>query len=201
MLGYIAKKLDPDGVDLIFTTSGSPVLGCKHSRQLLQHLKAAKFNGLSNMAASLGRLLQEYQTRLDRDSSMHSGFMNRSKASDRYRRRNFYVLTDGLWQPESDVRSVIQAMILSLKRHGIAQKHQMGIQFIRFGNDSEGKRRLKELDDNIGSDLCVFPNQVLQYSNDDAYRSMLIQRYRRYHSFNGQCFENASRRYNSLVRQ
>ena len=146
VLGYMVKNLDPDGVDMFFTQSGSPVRACKRLEKLLQPLRRANFSGVSNMALALGRLLDEYETRLDNQ---------KLKASNRYRRRNIYVMTDGIWQPGCDVSIVITTMINKLIEHGKAKKYQMGIQFIRFGDDHGAKVLLKRLDDRLGLAMYV----------------------------------------------
>jgi len=60
-----------------------------------------------------------------------------------------YVLTDGAWSKGSDAKTPIESLVNTLVRLE-KQRYQVGIQFIRFGNDPDGQRMLKYLDSGLG---------------------------------------------------
>ncbi|KAL6717939.1 hypothetical protein ACLMJK_004024 [Lecanora helva] len=155
VLSHIVAEFDPDGLDMFFTKSGSPIRKCKSPKTLMRRLKSSHFEGMSNMARGLSEVLRDYEFRLDNKVGLRQKMSDRIGTSGRWRPRNIYVLTDGLWQPGVDVRSVIEAMIEKLKQHGLAVKHQIGIQFIRFGNDLDAEQLLNYLDDHLDLDLDV----------------------------------------------
>ena len=158
VLGYMVTKLDPDGVDMFFTTSNISIKRCKDPQSLLRKLKAASFNGNSNMELRLGRLLHDYEMRLDNQKNSIRKISNVFRSLDLHRRRNIYVLTDGLWQPGCNVVAVIGSMVDKLEQQHIAHKHQIGIQFIRFGDNQDAKVLLRHLDDELDLGLCVSLN-------------------------------------------
>ncbi|KAG8534333.1 uncharacterized protein KY384_001177 [Bacidia gigantensis] len=147
VLAAIVKNLSPEGVDIFFTTAGDPIRGWKHSYQLSSSLKKVKFSGTSDMAARLGDLLDEYKEELNFPKATRRSMFHRPKSTDLHRRRNIYVLTDGIWQPgcAKDVLPAIQSMTKRLQAHGNAAKNRMGIQFIQFGNDDRARNFLKSL--------------------------------------------------------
>jgi hypothetical protein len=62
---------------------------------------------------------------------------------------NIYIFTDGIWSQGRDDLCGVQENIKVLVERLITAgklKH-VGIQFIRFGDDPEGKERLRRLDD------------------------------------------------------
>jgi hypothetical protein len=65
---------------------------------------------------------------------------------------NIYVLTDGCWENactgENQIRNLVDELV-KLK----LTKDQVGIQFIRFGNDQRGLERLSYLDSGLGAGL------------------------------------------------
>ena len=156
VLSHIVDKFDPDGTDMFFTRGVLPIKKCKNPKVLMKKLKAVRFEGMSNMEKALSEVLRDYEMRLDNKVGLRQKLADFIGTSGRWRPRSIYVLTDGLWQPGLDVRSVIKNMIEKLKQHGIAAKHQIGIQFIRFGDDLNARDLLDYLDDGLGLDLCVY---------------------------------------------
>ena len=151
VLGYMAKGCDPDGVDLFFTMSDHSVRQCKKSTKLLEKFEAVEFGGKSDMGARLDYLVREYKARLYGQRNERQNQFERFLTPNN-RGLSIYVLTDGLWQPGSDVPAAIKHMVDKMQEYNL-QKHHMGIQFIRFGEDPGAIARLEHLDTGLGLDM------------------------------------------------
>lgn len=57
---------------------------------------------------------------------------------------NIYILTDGVWEPNSDVAGAILSLARTLLESDYPPR-QVAIQFIRFGHDPEGAEKLDHL--------------------------------------------------------
>lgn len=57
---------------------------------------------------------------------------------------NVYIFTDGIWQPECDLKPLIRRVVNKLKGN---EPYKVGIQFISFGEDARGLESLETLDD------------------------------------------------------
>ena len=151
LLAYILKEFDRDGIDLLFTNS-SEVCKSKDHAVLVKKTKAGyppfDVTRCTDIEFRLGPILHEYTKSLRKSS--HKGVTSRviSKVSNfvhPVRCLNIYVFTDGMWQPgdaiADDILDVINTLI-ETRRRG----NQVGVQFIRFGNDPDGCERLRDLD-------------------------------------------------------
>ena len=148
LLGYLVKSKDPDGIELLFTMSSERKDKAKNTGQLLRTLDTVSYIGKSNIRLQLGEILQDYHTKL-RDQNPPKSLFNMMKPRRRARRQTVYIFTDGVWQPECDPSEMIEKLVKSLE-HNSMEREQFGIQFIRFGNDPEGKVRLDKLDSGLG---------------------------------------------------
>ena len=149
VLSYMVKPLNHRGIDMHFTTSTKVIRHCKKSTALVKALEATEFSSISDMGTKLDTLLREYTHLLDGHTTKRRGLLDRFKTFDPLRKISIYVLTDGLWQAETDVDQAVKNMVDQMNKRGL-QKGHVGIQFIRFGADPEAKNMLERLDDGLG---------------------------------------------------
>ncbi|CZR62093.1 uncharacterized protein PAC_11990 [Phialocephala subalpina] len=142
-LAYVVKNCDPDGIELSYTISPKPVQS-KDSSKLVASLNATTPLGKSNVGNALNRILTKYEEKLGR---LHgSGIASHARVN--VRPLSLYILTDGVWQHKCDAATPIRTLVKTLRGFNMG-KGQVGIQFIRFGNDPTGVQRLVDLDDNL----------------------------------------------------
>ena len=160
-LSYLVKRVDPDGIDLHFTNS----LESHHSRRtrhLLEKVQRKKPAGRCDMKSRLGKILEPYRAELPRalESPRHRHFMGIDLRhwSSKGRSICIYVFTDGVWQggsrPLGGVDEPIRIFVDKLRELGLLDT-QVGIQFIRFGNDERGMERLQKLDSDLHLPMYV----------------------------------------------
>lgn len=157
LLGYMVKSKDPDGIELHFTKSSELKDKAKNTGQLLRTLDTVKYFGESNIRLQLGEILQDYHIKL-RNQNPPRSLLNFIRPPRPPRRQTVYIFTDGVWQPECDPSEMIEKLVKSLE-HNSMERERFGIQFIRFGNDPEGKIRLDKLDSGLGLSMyapCAF---------------------------------------------
>lgn len=146
LLAYIVKNDDPDGVDIYFTCPFKKYPSSKTTTALLEKLNRHKprdSHDISDMSDSLWRIVNEYETYLKQTSYPKRIFPTRR--SQTARPLSLYILTDAVWPSSCDVASVVERQVKSLNQHN-KMRSQVGIQFIRFGNDPQGIIRLEYLD-------------------------------------------------------
>jgi hypothetical protein len=143
VLAYIAKGLDKNGLEMYFTVSPD-VKKFKKTTPAVDHLKYMRQSTHSDINLRLEDILRKYQAELEHQKDRKQGFWSLSKV---VKPLSLYVLTDGAW-PSVDGVPPVEAMIEKLRELGLPKK-QVGIQFIRFGNDPEGIRRLEYLDSGL----------------------------------------------------
>lgn len=153
VLAYMVKDSDPDGIELYFTISLDKHQE-KHSTKLLEVIRKKKPKGSSDMKIRLGGILQEYQSKLRGQSTQTTIWKPLSRGPKPVRRLNVYVFTDGVWQPECDTEETIKFLVQTLVKLQVVRE-QVGIQFIRFGDNPEGIRRLNRLDSGLNLPMCV----------------------------------------------
>ena len=157
LLTYVVKQYDKNGVDLYFTVSRHDHNSTKSS-ELKSHLPHRPSAAACDMGARLGQILHGYSDKLRNQRNMspprptsNSIFFRKKKAPidpERLPELNVYVLTDGLWQEESDVKGPIAALVDTMVECKYPRR-QVGIQFIRFGDDPKAIEMLKWLDDGL----------------------------------------------------
>ncbi|KAK5729695.1 hypothetical protein LTR17_011772 [Elasticomyces elasticus] len=147
LLVYVTKTKDPDGVDLYFLSSNK-LHKVKHSSDALR-LLGKPFSGQCSINGRLGDEIHKYC----KDIDMHA------RLTVAPRKRSIYILTDGAlrhgddFQGHDRIKSLVSKLVSA--RMG---REQIGIQFIRFGNDQQGIDRLDRLDNlsqsaNLGLDI------------------------------------------------
>ena len=149
-MASMVKRYDPDGVDMLFTKSSREVRQTEKTESLLKAFDKESFTGKSDMRVKLGGILEDYKRKMT-GQQRSTSLLRIFRPPEPQRRLSLYVLTDGIWQPECDVVTTITSTVTSLKTHNLLDK-QIGIQFIRFGDENEkAKRLLAHLD--AGLDL------------------------------------------------
>ena len=144
-LAYIVKDADPDDIELLFTMS-SDEYRSHRTTPLLNVLDGRRPQGICNIRSPLSEVLKGYQARLKGQKT--SRWSRRPQNPGKVRRQTLYVFTDGIWQPECDVTEIIKHLVDCLKEYDLIRE-QFGIQFIRFGDDPEGVKKLEHLDSGL----------------------------------------------------
>lgn len=145
VLAYLVKELDDDGFDISFTIS-SQEKNFNHASKAVAYLDAVLPKGIANINVRLSKLLMKYVNDLEKPPRYRLGLRTRQTST---KPLSLYIFTDGIWQPGCDGVPPIEALIVKLTALKLP-KEQVGIQFIRFGNNEEGIKRLEYLD----SGLC-----------------------------------------------
>jgi hypothetical protein len=139
VLLFFASAADRDGVD-IWCTNSQGMLHKKDLTSLLEFVKVrmAKAKGTTDIKERLGSILSRYNGEL------------RRKEGRAVTKMSVYVLTDGAWTGLADAEDLIRETVEVLQRFH-KRSDQLGIQFIRFGDDAQAIERLERLD-KLGKD-------------------------------------------------
>ncbi|KAL9035499.1 MAG: hypothetical protein Q9214_006554, partial [Letrouitia sp. 1 TL-2023] len=95
-------------------------------------------------AETFAAILRKYCQQFGKTPLLEKLKHPRHKSSKRPRKFSLYVLTDGIWERETNLVPEIKVLADQLKMHGITD-NQIGIQFIQFGNHPQGSIRLRTL--------------------------------------------------------
>ncbi|KAK2813989.1 hypothetical protein FQN50_000393 [Emmonsiellopsis sp. PD_5] len=134
-LAYMVKKSDDDGLDLQFMISDNSLQHITTSSKLFTHVQSripSHPGQFSNIDNALGTML--------------TGYQNKLTTTKKKRPMSIYVFTDGIWQDHVNIHSYIRNLARDLDSHNMPP-NQFGIQFIQFGNNPSGTRRLQNYDD------------------------------------------------------
>lgn len=142
VLAWIVKKLDDNGLEMYFTVSKA-VKTFKDTKGAVTHLENMSQSTYSNIDLRLQEILGNYQEDLYHQKERRSFLRPKSKVKP----LSLYVFTDGAWQGCDGV-APIEAMIEKQRQLGLP-KEQVSIQFIRFGNNMSGIRKLEHLDSGL----------------------------------------------------
>lgn len=153
LLAYMLLESDPDGIDLYYTGDREKLRGKTHL-SILKDFDNHPNEGTPDMRERFAEILGCYQERLGKKNGIFKRVFGKHVPSKGPRRQNLYVLTDAVWQPKTTLTIEIEALVNDLLQHGLLNK-QIGIQFIRFGNDEEGIERLNRLDAQMKLKLYV----------------------------------------------
>ena len=141
ILAYLVKDSDPDGTELYFTGSMARVKSNKSS-VLVDAFVRNRPEGFTDIRTRLTKIINKYIEAL---SNTHRARIMRAFKAPRS--LNIYVLTDGIWQPGSDLSALIRRLVEAIKSNC---QCQVGIQFISFGDNLEALKRLNCLDNDLG---------------------------------------------------
>lgn len=155
LLAYMLLESDPDGLDVYYTNDREKLKGKTH-HSILRAFDKHPFQGTPDMRERFADILARYQEKLGKKNGFLTRLVHKDTPPKGPRRLNLYVLTDAVWQPRTDLTIGIETLVSHLLKHGLTNK-QIGIQFIRFGNDGEGIDRLNRLDAGMELRLYVLP--------------------------------------------
>lgn len=123
---------------------------------MLRYFDEHPAHGLPDMRERFAAIIEQYQARFGKRNILSKLLHPDSTPTKGPRRLSLYILTDGVWQPGCTLVTEIKTLVSLLQEHKLSNKH-IGIQFIRFGNDPRGTRRLQKLDSGLGLELYVRP--------------------------------------------
>lgn len=162
LLSSMTQPYDPDGLDMFFSAE-SKKHKAQTNEQVLRLFDERPAYGLPDMRERFASIMEQYQTRFGKRNMFSRIRHPNSTPSKGPRRLSLYVLTDGVWQPGCTLVTEIKTLVSVLREHKLSNKH-VGIQFICFGNNAEGKRRLQFLDSKLGLELYVVRDLILRLS-------------------------------------
>ncbi|UPK94466.1 hypothetical protein LCI18_005401 [Fusarium solani-melongenae] len=140
ILAYLAKRFDPDGVEICFS-SEVPLIHKGDTSKLLRKFNNQKWDQIS-FEDRIGTFIDRIV--IPRLSSWH-----RKLGLTKPKNLTIFVLTDGKWgegrEGAAGVENPILRLISVILGEGLSRT-QVAIQFLRFGDDPNGKQYLKFLD-------------------------------------------------------
>ena len=160
LLSSLTAPYDPDGLDLYFSTEAGKQRP-KSPEEFLRHLQDRPAKGLPDFRQRFATIIEKYQSKFGKTNTFSKWLHPKSMPSKGPRALSLYVLTDGIWDPNCTLITEVKNLVGLLVAHNSPNKH-VGIQFIRFGNDAVGRKRLRHLDDKLGLELYVALCQHLQ---------------------------------------
>ncbi|KAH8707100.1 hypothetical protein GQ44DRAFT_691570 [Phaeosphaeriaceae sp. PMI808] len=163
-LAYVVKKLDRDGMDVYFTTSSMVGHG-NHTTGILSKFDKVTFGGETYMEITLGKILTKCK-------SKRWVSRNIFKRGEDNWGKSIYVLTDGKWHGEDGDLCGIPDIIRRVSKD-MKSRATLGIQFIQFGNDPVGGRRLEELDDGLDADIINRDIVDTERHDGNVYKMLL----------------------------
>lgn len=187
-LASIVKSVDPDGMELRFTSKpGTPHKG-KHAADLLRILASHGYqNRECMMENALNVLMDSLVPSPDRGFGLRQILSKATKSSSKSG-ISVYILTNGVWSGGSSgssssnaavqdspemfgVDESVKTVVKRLKKAG-QQRSYLMMQFICFGHDPAGKARLRYLDNQM-KDVVEW-DIIDQRRWDGPVRPMLI---------------------------
>jgi hypothetical protein len=140
-LSYVAKGIDSDGVELVFASDPNNIKKSSHTRVLIEALDNKPFGqNQGSFEKNLDLLVDNIVNRLTR-------FRIRGSWK---KPLSVLIFTDGCWgdnRPEAaGIQRPIKNLMRQLQEKGVSRT-QVSIQFVRFGDDGNGKQYLNYLDD------------------------------------------------------
>ena len=172
LLWAMVARHDPDGAELYITTD-MKALKPKTDYRMLQELDKRPAKDAPDMSHCFAQIIEKYQNQFGTRNITSKLRHWKATPAKGPRKLSLYVLTDAVWQMRTDLRQVIRTLVDHLIQHKLTNK-QIGIQFIRFGNDDRGIKRLEQLDWGLGLDLyvlCVHLQPPPHSKNTRAYYS------------------------------
>ncbi|KAI3324177.1 hypothetical protein HD806DRAFT_522010 [Xylariaceae sp. AK1471] len=159
-LSYIVKSIDPDGFDIRMTnSSGSSgsirkkkCEGLFDDHGFLEDHRPGPNHGPCRMEKVLSDILPSVISKAAKPSSKFNRLLSRE-----VRGINVYILTNGVWEGNATagcadeaggVENAIETTVKLLRDLNLSRVF-LSIQFVRFGEDPDGERRMRWLDDGI----------------------------------------------------
>ncbi|KAK8122724.1 serine threonine kinase [Apiospora sp. TS-2023a] len=141
-----ACQIDPDRVEIVFTSDPTKVIRDRLFRGGPEYLARKVLDQFDNRTS--GSILTNMESKL-------GDILFRVVPVIGMKKTSVYVMTDAVWQPSPEpgggVERTLSNLIGRLKQNS-KDRHFVTLQFIRFGDDPEGLRRLKYLDDELAKE-------------------------------------------------
>jgi len=147
-LACIAKRLDPNQIELAFASRPQKIHRAKHTTHLHRLVQGCLYKGDGHLMESrLGELIDgKIIPRLPyKILGVNINFRARKKVS-------LYVFTDGDWGHETNsgdacgVERPVKRLIEELKKRRL-DRTQVSLHFVRFGDKENGRKHLERLDE------------------------------------------------------
>ncbi|KAK7746979.1 hypothetical protein SLS53_002167 [Cytospora paraplurivora] len=162
-LAHILEKADDDGLDVMCTSRSDRLEHDRRTERLVSFVRSSFRESTRNrcfIEASLNflisKVIQDLPSGAGAQSKKRKGFMGLIGKSYKGRPISIYVLTNGVWNSTQATSTCgadgpILQLIREIKDRNL-RRDQVSIQFIRFGNDETGIKRLTYLDDALMKD-------------------------------------------------
>ncbi|KAF7544091.1 hypothetical protein G7Z17_g10225 [Cylindrodendrum hubeiense] len=140
---YVAKLIDDDGIELCFSSNPQKMHRSSHTSNLVTKFSHQQWNQIG-FEDKFGVFIDKHV--IPRLSSKVPKFIR----SPTLKRLSIFVFTDGRWGYDENAAGGVENPIKKLMdeiKHQKLDRTQVMLQFIRFGNDNDGKRFLSYLDD------------------------------------------------------
>lgn len=165
-LAHILEKADEDGLDVICTSDWERKEHGRRAESLVAYVESNFFKG--GDSCFIEKSLLSLITEIIKDLPSNVAKQNRNFFKSRLTRKvkgrptSIYVLTNGVWNTSAAARdgvcgadNPIRQLIRELQARNL-HRSQVSLQFIRFGNDATGIKRLTSLDDDLGREFPGF---------------------------------------------
>lgn len=148
VLGYIAKDLDPDDLELVFASMPHSVHKKRHTTPLVEILKSHEYSAFTgSIETSLGDVINKLI--IPRLPNRVPGFGRLVGPWLHTKPVTLFVLTDGKWGQGVNLGNglnvPISLLMEKIQSRGL-NRTQVMIQFLRFGEDEDGLAHLQFLD-------------------------------------------------------
>lgn len=147
LLAFITKKFDKNGLELYFLSGNDKGETCRDSSKIARLIRERSPNKMTNLNSRLATDLRLYRDQIDQSRAQLRSRRFSLRTRPALKQRSIYVFTDGVLESGDDEQGQ-EAIIQTAEKLAEAgfDRKQIGIQFIRFGNDERGVRRLEALD-------------------------------------------------------
>lgn len=152
-MAFILGKADPDGLDVALTFESEKIEHNRRTEKLVEFVEG-RFQKGAQSRCFIGASLQALVNRILKDLPENAGEKQKSRIqrfmSSKKRPVSLYVLTNGIWDPSAregvcGAHIPIMQLMTELRNRNL-ERSQVAIQFIRFGDDPVGVKRLNGLD-------------------------------------------------------
>lgn len=141
-LSWLAKRLDPDKLELSFASTPHHVIKAKKTHKLFKHVSRRKYQGDQTlMEKNFGTLVDNFL--IPRLPWKVFGFD--CNPWSRKRQMSVYIFTDGNWGSDPGVERPLQRLMNAIQKRDLDRNH-ISLHFIRFGSLPIGKKYLDFLD-------------------------------------------------------
>lgn len=152
VLSYLAKLIDTNGIELVLASNPTKVYKNVNTTQLIKILEDQRYDQMPD--GLLEHSLTEFvEAEIIRRLPYNIKFGGQQVPLPTFRRTkpiSVFIFTDGCWGPglqhAGGVENPIRKLMTRIKDCDL-NRTQVMIQFLRFGDDENGKRYLKILDD------------------------------------------------------